>query len=90
MKSMWIAGGEWLANNLNAIAAFMRGPDGTTKNCALHCSFLRGGRDVGTAAQRDGSAGWVAVFPATRLLANTSVQIIDNSDLAKVRWIRAG
>ncbi len=53
-----IAGGEWLRNNLSSIAAFM----GTRtwgfhrKNCA-HIVCSRGGRNVGTAAQRDGFAG---------------------------------
>nr|UGK57007.1 hypothetical protein [Escherichia coli] len=53
-----IAGGEWLRNNLNAIAAFMGTGtwDSIEKNCA-HIVCSRGGRDVGTAAQRDGFAG---------------------------------
>ncbi len=58
------------------------------KNCA-HIVCSRGGRDVGTAAQRDGFAGWVAVFVLISLLVNvrTSVQIIDNSDLVKVHRV---
>ncbi len=53
-----IAGGEWLRNNLNAIAAFMgtRTWDSIEKNCA-HIVCSRGSSDVGTAAQRDGFAG---------------------------------
>lgn len=52
-----IAGGEWLRNNLNAIAAFMGTGRGIPlKNCA-HIVCSRGGSDVGTAAQRDGFAG---------------------------------
>ena len=52
-----IAGGEWLRNNLNAIAAFMgtRTWDSIEKIALTVCS--RGGRNVGTAAQRDGFAG---------------------------------
>ncbi len=53
-----IAGGEWLRNNLNAIAAFMstRTWDSIEK-IALTLSVLAVVRDVGTAAQRDGFAG---------------------------------
>ncbi|MFO6428014.1 conjugal transfer protein TraG N-terminal domain-containing protein [Escherichia coli] len=85
-----IAGGEWLRNNLNAIAAFMgtRTWDSIEKIRA-HIVCSRGGRNVGTAAQRDGFAGWVAVFVLISLLVNvrTSVQIIDNSDLVKVHRV---
>ncbi|WP_334613835.1 conjugal transfer mating-pair stabilization protein TraG [Escherichia coli] len=85
-----IAGGEWLRNNLNAIAAFMgtRTWDSIVK-IALTLSVL-------TVAvmwvQRHNVMdllGWVAVFVLISLLVNvrTSVQIIDNSDLVKVHRV---
>lgn len=57
-----IAGGEWLSNNLNAIAAFMgtRTWDSIEK-IALTLSVLAVVSDVGTAAQRDGFAGLACV-----------------------------
>ncbi|SQC97832.1 pilus assembly protein [Escherichia coli] len=54
-----IAGGEWLRNNLNAIAHLWYADLGFhRKNCA-HIVCSRGGRDVGTAANvMDLLAGW--------------------------------
>ncbi|EFJ2707947.1 conjugal transfer mating pair stabilization protein TraG [Escherichia coli] len=85
-----IAGGEWLRNNLNAIAAFMgtRTWDSIEK-IALTLSVLA----VAVMwAQRHNVMdllGWVAVFVLISLLVNvrTSVQIIDNSDLVKVHRV---
>ncbi|HDK7323593.1 TPA: conjugal transfer mating pair stabilization protein TraG [Cronobacter sakazakii] len=85
-----IAGGEWLRNNLNAIAAFMgtRTWDSIEK-IALTLSVLA----VAVMwVQRHNVVdllGWVAVFVLISLLVNvrTSVQIIDNSDLVKVHRV---
>ncbi len=85
-----IAGGEWLRNNLNAIAAFMgtRTWDSIEK-IALTLSVLA---VVVMWVQRHNVMdllGWVVVFVLISLLVNvrTSVQIIDNSDLVKVHRV---
>ncbi len=73
-----IAGGEWLRNNLNAMPPLWEPGRGIPlKKLRSHCCS-RGGRNVGTAAQRDGFAGLVAVFVLISLLVNvrTSVQIM--------------
>lgn len=85
-----IAGGEWLQNNLNAIAAFMgtRTWDSIEK-IALTLSVL----SVAVMwVQRHNVMdllGWVAMFVLISLLVNvrTSMQIIDNSDLTKVHHV---
>ncbi|SQX07183.1 conjugal transfer pilus assembly protein TraH [Escherichia coli] len=83
-----IAGGEWLRNNLNAIAAFMgtRTWDSIEK-IALTLSVLAVAVMWVQRHNVMDLLGWVAVFVLISLLVNvrTSVQIIDNSDLVKVR-----
>ncbi|WP_252372520.1 conjugal transfer protein TraG N-terminal domain-containing protein [Escherichia coli] len=85
-----IAGGEWLRNNLNAIARLYGDPDVGfhRKNCA-HIVCSRGGRDVVQRHNVMDLLGWVAVFVLISLLVNvrTSVQIIDNSDLVQVHRV---
>lgn len=82
-----IAGGEWLSNNLNAIAAFMstRTWDSIEK-IALALSILVVGIVWVQRHNVMDLLGWVAVFVLISLLVTirTSVQIIDNSDLVRV------
>ncbi|EAR6896077.1 conjugal transfer mating pair stabilization protein TraG [Salmonella enterica] len=85
-----IAGGEWLRNNLNAIAAFMSSRTwDSIEKIALTLSVLV----VAIVwVQRHNVVdllGWVAVFVLISLLVTvrTSVQIIDNSDLVKVHRV---
>ena len=77
-----IAGGEWLSNNLNAIAAFMgtRTWDSIEK-IALTLSVLAVAVMWVQRHNVMDLLGWVAVFVLISLLVNvrTSVQIIDNS-----------
>lgn len=87
-----IAGGEWLRNNLNAIAAFM----GTwtwdsIEKIALTLSVLAVAVMWVQRHNVMDLLGWVAVFVLISLLVNvrTSVQIIDNSDLVKVHRVPA-
>ena len=85
-----IAGGEWLSNNLNAIAAFMgtRTWDSIEK-IALTLSVLAVAVMWVQRHNVMDLLGWVAVFVLISLLVNvrTSVQIIDNSDLVKVHRV---
>ncbi|EFE1741699.1 conjugal transfer mating pair stabilization protein TraG [Escherichia coli] len=85
-----IAGGEWLRNNLNAIAAFMstRTWDSIEK-IALILSVLAVAVMWVQRHNVMDLLGWVAVFVLISLLVNvrTSVQIIDNSDLVKVHRV---
>ncbi|EIG4111964.1 conjugal transfer mating pair stabilization protein TraG [Escherichia coli] len=85
-----IAGGEWLRNNLNAIAAFMgtRTWDSIEK-IALTLSVLAVAVMWVQRHNVMDLLGWVAVFVLISLLVNvrTSVQIIDNSDLVKVHRV---
>ncbi|EKQ8906353.1 conjugal transfer mating pair stabilization protein TraG [Escherichia coli] len=85
-----IAGGEWLRNNLNAIAAFMstRTRDSIEK-IALTLSVLAVAVMWVQRHNVMDLLGWVAVFVLISLLVNvrTSVQIIDNSDLVKVHRV---
>ncbi|ENM0556568.1 conjugal transfer mating pair stabilization protein TraG [Salmonella enterica] len=85
-----IAGGEWLRNNLNAIAAFMgtRTWDSIEK-IALTLSVLAVAVMWVQRHNVMDLLGWVAVFVLISLLVNvrTSVQIIDNSDLIKVHRV---
>ncbi|WP_105475076.1 conjugal transfer mating-pair stabilization protein TraG [Escherichia coli] len=85
-----IAGGEWLRNNLNAIAAFMstRMWDSIEK-IALTLSVLAVAVMWVQRHNVMDLLGWVAVFVLISLLVNvrTSVQIIDNSDLVKVHRV---
>ncbi|ECW9135872.1 conjugal transfer mating pair stabilization protein TraG [Salmonella enterica] len=85
-----IAGGEWLRNNLNAIAAFMstRTWDSIEK-IALTLSVLAVAVMWVQRHNVMDLLGWVAVFVLISLLINvrTSVQIIDNSDLVKVHRV---
>ncbi|EAZ1917431.1 conjugal transfer protein TraG [Salmonella enterica subsp. enterica serovar Newport] len=82
-----IAGGEWLSNNLNAIAAFMstRTWDSIEK-IALILSVLAVAVMWVQRHNVMDLLGWVAVFVLISLLVTirTSVQIIDNSDLVRV------
>ncbi|ENP6276342.1 type IV conjugative transfer system coupling protein TraD [Escherichia coli] len=85
-----MAGGEWLRNNLNAIAAFM----GTwtwdsIEKIALTLSVLAVAVMWVQRHNVMDLLGWVAVFVLISLLVNvrTSVQIIDNSDLVKVHRV---
>ncbi|EGX1720611.1 conjugal transfer mating pair stabilization protein TraG, partial [Salmonella enterica subsp. enterica serovar Panama] len=82
-----IAGGEWLSNNLNAIAAFMstRTWDSIEK-IALTLSVLAVAVMWVQRHNVMDLLGWVAVFVLISLLVTirTSVQIIDNSDLVRV------
>ncbi|TJJ33041.1 conjugal transfer mating-pair stabilization protein TraG [Escherichia coli] len=85
-----IAGGEWLRNNLNAIAAFMstRTWDSIEK-IALTLSVLAVAVMWVQRHNVMDLLGWGAVFVLISLLVNvrTSVQIIDNSDLVKVHRV---
>ena len=85
-----IAGGEWLRNNLNAIAAFMgtRTWDSIEK-IALTLSVLAVAVMWVQRHNVMDLLGWVAVFVLISLLVNvrTSVQIIVNSDLVKVHRV---
>ncbi|EHY1889591.1 conjugal transfer mating pair stabilization protein TraG [Escherichia coli] len=85
-----IAGGEWLRNNLNAIAAFMgtRTWDSIEK-IALTLSVLAVAVMWVPRHNVMDLLGWVAVFVLISLLVNvrTSVQIIDNSDLVQVHRV---
>ncbi|MBZ9022885.1 conjugal transfer mating pair stabilization protein TraG [Escherichia coli] len=85
-----IAGGEWLRNNLNAIAAFMgtRTWDSIEK-IALTLSVLAVAVMWVQRHNVMDLRGWVAVFVLISLLVNvrTSVQIIDNSDLVQVHRV---
>ncbi|GDJ98238.1 conjugal transfer mating-pair stabilization protein TraG [Escherichia coli] len=85
-----IAGGEWLRNNLNAIAAFMgtRTWDSIEK-IALTLSVLAVAVMWVQRYNVMDLLGWVAVFVLISLLVNvrTSVQIIDNSDLVQVHRV---
>lgn len=87
-----IAGGEWLRNNLNAIAAFMgtRTWDSIEK-IALTLSVLAVAVMWVQRHNVMDLLGWVAVFVLISLLVNvrTSVQIIDNSDLVKVHRVHS-
>ncbi|HHW3085259.1 TPA: conjugal transfer mating-pair stabilization protein TraG [Salmonella enterica subsp. enterica serovar Gallinarum] len=82
-----IAGGEWLSNNLNAIAAFMssRTWDSIEKIALTLAVFAVAVMWVQRHNVMD-LLGWVAVFVLISLLVTirTSVQIIDNSDLVRV------
>lgn len=82
-----IAGGEWLSNNLNAIAAFMstRTWDSIEK-IALTLSVLAVAVMWVQRHNVMDLLGWGAVFVLISLLVTirTSVQIIDNSDLVRV------
>ncbi|WP_064759670.1 conjugal transfer mating-pair stabilization protein TraG, partial [Escherichia coli] len=83
-------GGEWLRNNLNAIAAFMgtRTWDSIEK-IALTLSVLAVAVMWVQRHNVMDLLGWVAVFVLISLLVNvrTSVQIIDNSDLVQVHRV---
>ncbi|HDQ1118746.1 TPA: conjugal transfer mating pair stabilization protein TraG [Escherichia coli] len=85
-----IAGGEWLRNNLNAIAAFMstRTWDSIEK-IALTLSVVAVALMWVQRHNVMDLLGWVAVFVLISLLINvrTSVQIIDNSDLVQVHRV---
>lgn len=85
-----IAGGEWLRNNLNAIAAFMgtRTWDSIEK-IVLTLSVLAVAVMWVQRHNVMDLLGWVAVFVLISLLVNvrTSVQIIDNSDLVQVHRV---
>ncbi len=85
-----IAGGEWLRNNLNAIAAFMgtRTWDSIEK-IALTLSVLAVAVMWVQRHNVMDLLGWVAVFVLISLLVNvrTSVQIIDNSNLVQVHRV---
>lgn len=85
-----IAGGEWLRNNLNAIAAFMgtRTWDSIEK-IALTLSVLAVAVMWVQRHNVMDLLGWVAVFVLISLLVNirTSVQIIDNRDLVQVHRV---
>ncbi|MEI7412163.1 conjugal transfer mating-pair stabilization protein TraG [Pectobacterium aroidearum] len=82
-----IAGGEWMRNNLNAIAAFMSTQTwASMEKLAVTLSVLV----VGVLwVQRHNimdMLGWVVVFLLVTILVGVRVpvQIIDNSDLVKV------
>lgn len=82
-----IAGGEWLRNNLNAIAAFMSSRTwDSIEKIALTLSVLAVAVMWGQRHNVMDLLGWVAVFVLISLLVTTrtSVQIIDNSDLVRV------
>ncbi|EFI7658741.1 conjugal transfer mating pair stabilization protein TraG [Escherichia coli] len=85
-----IAGGEWLRNNLNAIAAFIstRTWDSIEK-IALTLSVVAVAFMWVQRHNVMDLLGWVAVFVLISLLINvrTSVQIIDNSDLVQVHRV---
>ncbi|EBU9317298.1 conjugal transfer protein TraG [Salmonella enterica subsp. enterica serovar Amager] len=82
-----IAGGEWLSNNLNAIAAFMSSRTwDSIEKIALTLSVLAVAVMWVQRHNVMDMLGWVAVFVLISLLVTirTSVQIIDNSDLVRV------
>ncbi|ECE9310590.1 conjugal transfer protein TraG [Salmonella enterica subsp. enterica serovar Napoli] len=82
-----IAGGEWLSNNLNAIAAFMSSRTwDSIEKIALTLSVLAVAVMWVQRHNVMDLLGWVAVFVLISLLVTirTSVQIIDNSDLVRV------
>lgn len=82
-----IAGGEWLSNNLNAIAAFMSSRTwDSIEKIALTLSVLAVAVMWVQRHNVMDLLGWVAVFVLISLLVaiRTSVQIIDNSDLVRV------
>ncbi|HAG5559322.1 TPA: conjugal transfer mating pair stabilization protein TraG [Salmonella enterica] len=82
-----IAGGEWLSNNLNAIAAFMSSRTwDSIEKIALTLSVLAVAVMWVQRHNVMDLLGWVAVFVLILLLVTirTSVQIIDNSDLVRV------
>ncbi|EIR7359257.1 conjugal transfer mating pair stabilization protein TraG [Salmonella enterica subsp. enterica serovar Larochelle] len=82
-----IAGGEWLSNNLNAIAAFMSSRTWySIEKIALTLSVLAVAVMWVQRHNVMDLLGWVAVFVLISLLVTirTSVQIIDNSDLVRV------
>ncbi|EBR8158299.1 conjugal transfer protein TraG [Salmonella enterica subsp. enterica serovar Newport] len=85
-----IAGGEWLRNNLNAIAAFMstRTWDSIEK-IALTLSVLAVAVMWVQRHNVMDMLGWVAVFVLISLLVTVRapVQIIDNSDLVSVHRV---
>ncbi|EHP5545119.1 conjugal transfer mating pair stabilization protein TraG [Salmonella enterica] len=85
-----IAGGEWLRNNLNAIAAFMSSRTwDSIEKIALTLSVLVVAIVWVQRHNVMDLLGWVAVFVLISLLVTvrTSVQIIDNSDLVKVHRV---
>lgn len=85
-----IAGGEWLRNNLNAIAAFMSSRTwDSIEKIALTLSVLVVAIVWVQRHNMMDLLGWVAVFVLISLLVTvrTSVQIIDNSDLVKVHRV---
>ncbi|EJY2237424.1 conjugal transfer mating pair stabilization protein TraG [Salmonella enterica] len=85
-----IAGGEWLCNNLNAIAAFMSSRTwDSIEKIALTLSVLAVAVIWVQRHNIMDLLGWVAVFVLLSMLVNirTSVQIIDNSDLVKVHRV---
>ncbi|HAK7957569.1 TPA: conjugal transfer mating pair stabilization protein TraG [Salmonella enterica] len=82
-----IAGGEWLSNNLNAIAALMSSRTwDSIEKIALTLSVLAVAVMWVQRHNVMDLLGWVAVFVLISLLVTirTSVQIIDNSDLVRV------
>ncbi|ECC1745428.1 conjugal transfer mating pair stabilization protein TraG [Salmonella enterica] len=82
-----IAGGEWLSNNLNAIAAFMSNRTwDSIEKIALTLAVLAVAVMWVQRHNVMDLLGWVAVFVLISLLVTirTSVQIIDNSDLVRV------
>ncbi|EGO7252752.1 conjugal transfer mating pair stabilization protein TraG [Salmonella enterica] len=82
-----IAGGEWLSNNLNAIAAFMSSRTwDSIEKIALTLSVLAVAVMWVQRHNVMDLLGWVAVFVLISLLVTirTSVQIIDNSDQVRV------
>ncbi|EAQ5022332.1 conjugal transfer protein TraG [Salmonella enterica subsp. enterica serovar Enteritidis] len=82
-----IAGGEWLSNNLNAIAAFMSSRTwDSIEKIALTLAVLAVAVMWVQRHNVMDLLGWVAVFVLISLLVTirTSVQIIDNSDLVRV------
>ncbi|EKC1749146.1 conjugal transfer mating pair stabilization protein TraG [Salmonella enterica] len=85
-----IAGGEWLSNNLNAIAAFMstRTWDSIEK-IALTLSILVVAVIWIQRHNVMDFLGWVAMFVLLSMLVNirASVQIIDNSNLVTVHRV---
>ncbi|EGP1157406.1 conjugal transfer mating pair stabilization protein TraG [Salmonella enterica] len=81
-----IAGGEWLSNNLNAIAAFMSSRTwDSIEKIALTLAVLAVAVMWVQRHNVMDLLGWVAVFVLISLLVTirTSVQIIDNSDLVR-------
>lgn len=85
-----IAGGEWLRNNLNAIAAFMSSRTwDSIEKIALTLSVLVVAIVWVQRHNVMDLLGWMAVFVLISLLVTvrTSVQIIDNSDLVKVHRV---